>query len=249
MKFASQKPKWMDVNIYSFTLYTNRGFCKKIRLIGVKSISNFPKPMDVEEAYALFPHVKHGVLTRPHLPVGMLIGSDWAEFLPYRGSPDLGERVDGLLCLNSPMGSGHVLTGRHHLIKSTPVSIDTDVNVIRSALSIQPEDMEVKSINFIQRQWLDIENVVFEKMSVRVPPLCNKCGSCQYCSKQRSELSKEEQEVLKLVESGMTIDPEKGEIRARYPMNENVEMLEDNISGESQDIVLSGDCQDHSHRR
>ena len=152
MKFASQKPKWMDVNIYSFTLYTNRGFCKKIRLIGVKSISNYPKPVDVEEAYALFPHVKHGVLTRPHLPVGMLIGSDWAEFLPYRGSPELGERVDGLLCLNSPMGCGQVLTGRHHLIKSTPVSIDTDVNVIRSALSIQPEDMEVKSINFIQRQ-------------------------------------------------------------------------------------------------
>ena len=63
------------------------------------------------------------------------------------------------------------------------------------------------------------------------------------------ELLRRGASMSSLVESSMTIDPEKREIRACYPMNENVEMLEDNISGESQDIVLSGDCQDHSHRR
>ena len=41
-------------------------------------------------------------------------------------------------------------------------------------------------------------------------------------------MSRKEQEVVELVKKGMTIDPEAGVITAKYPMNENYMLLEDN---------------------
>ena len=75
---------------------------------------------------------------------------------------------------------------------------------------------------------MDTENLMFDDLGVRVPPLCDNCKGCQYCNAQRSELSREDQEVLKLVQGGMSIDAEKGEIKAKYPMNSNYDLLEDN---------------------
>ena len=69
---------------------------------------------------------------------------------------------------------------------------------------------------------------MMDYLGVSTPPRCTKCQGYIYCNQQRSELSRKEQEVVELVKKGMTIDPEAGVITAKYPMNENYMLLEDN---------------------
>ena len=60
------------------------------------------------------------------------------------------------------------------------------------------------------------------------PPVCDRCLNCHQCGVNQLELSRDQQEVIRLVQQGLTLDPEARVVRVRYPVNESVEELKDN---------------------
>ena len=85
---------------------------------------------------------------------------------------------------------------------------------MRQALSIQYDTSHVKTINLIQRQMINMENLIVDDIGVRPPPLCKSCSGCVNCNNMRLELSRDDQELLKLVKDNMEIDEENHTITA-----------------------------------
>ena len=55
---ASQEPKEVDTELYTLKLISNDGVSKKVKLLGVPSITSRPEPTNVEAAYEFFPFLE-----------------------------------------------------------------------------------------------------------------------------------------------------------------------------------------------
>ena len=61
---------------------------------------------------------------------------------------------------------------------------------------------------------INMENLIVDDIGVRPPPLCKSCSGCVNCNNMRLELSRDDQELLKLVKDNMEIDEENHTITA-----------------------------------
>ena len=229
IRFASKDPEVMETTLYQFNIYSNDGVRHKIVAIGVKQITSKPEPVNIEVAYRLFPQAPPGSLERPVQEVGLLLGYDQARLLPYGGDVSRGERVDGLTLLRSPLGTGFLLAGQHNDIPGSLVTMSTDVNMFRSATNITNVAKDSLKVNHIMRNIIpDLVAEYEDDLGTKPPSVCYKCKGCKQCQSMNTEMSHTDQEVLKLVRAGMTLDTETNRIHAKYPMNDNYKLLGDN---------------------
>ena len=225
---ATEAPKLREVTIYTMRLSNNDGLQVKLRLMGAKTISSKPVPIDVSFAYQYFPQVPHGSLERPNLDIGLLIGNDAAEFLPTGGEEAEGWRVGGLRCMRSSFGSGYVLGGRceaggDHLVFSDEAELFRVASIAK-----QPVQPPIININYVQRFPNLPDAYEADDLGIRLPPLCESCTGCSKCTTQRQELTRDEIEVYNLTRKAMEVVEEEGIVKATYPMNDNLDKLQDN---------------------
>ena len=228
IRLAAEEPKLLETQLYTLTLQTNDGFQKKIIFIGVENITSVPKKINIDKAYELFTFVGIGDIERPRRKIGILMGLDNSEFFPYGASPEDGHRKGGLMVYKTPMGSGWMLAGYHpDIVTEREVVIDANIHHLRAAIGVE-HHTEAKTINLIQKHNINIDNLMFDDLGIKMPPLCDKCAGCHNCTNKRSELTREEQEMYTLVKQNMTLDEEKNQITLRYPVNDNYLLLQDN---------------------
>ena len=223
-------PEVIETKLYKYTLTANDGTTKKMTLMGVNQITTLPKPANVSDCYQLFPHVPKEALDRPTLPVEILIGMDNAEFMPSGGGEETGNRVGGLQCMQSKFGTGWVLGGKHDTVKDPEVMFSDVANIWRMATITTSKRSVPRSINHLAKAVKAPIDLDFDDLGVRLPPLCKKCESCTHCTLQRNDMTREEREVYDIVKKGMEINEDGHYVTAKYPVNDNVYQLQDNMS-------------------
>ena len=128
---------------------------------------------------------------------------DNAEFMPCGGDEASGNRIGGLQCMQSVFGSGWVLGGKCPQVKHPEVQVSEVANILRKSQFVHRDVHSVKHLcHVLRRPPVDID---VDDLGVRLPPLCNKCVTCQDCSLQRTELTREEKQVYDTMKQGMTL--------------------------------------------
>ena len=103
------------------TLKDQYGKSHGIKYIEVPHIASVEERPDFEKVQKLFPCIPLGLLDRPNVPVGMLLGQNANALLPIGG---VGEyQVEGLRVRHTVLGEyGYVLDGYHPYIWTSAVT-------------------------------------------------------------------------------------------------------------------------------
>ena len=67
-----------------------------------------------------------------------------------------------------------------------------------------------------------------EELGTAPDPVCSACSGCKDCTNRRRKLSEEEQQVLRRLEEGLSVDPDSGRVEATYPWKPCVRLMADN---------------------
>ena len=223
---ASKAPEEVETMVYPMRLTSNSGQFADLKLIGVDRITSRPQQVSVQKAYDLFPHLPPGSVDRPTLEVGILVGQDGNIVHPVGGEEHAGERVGNLRCLRSGFGTGFLLTGSHDDIPAHAVNHVDSTEIYRTAcaITVLPVDVSISAAR------VSVLPACYEEddLGVRLPPNCPRCSNCHKCNSFRTGLTREEQEIVNVVDSGLHLDTETCTITCRYPVNDKINLLKNN---------------------
>ena len=237
---ATNTRKLKPTKIYNYTLTDNYGARHKIQFYGVERITSRPRPADVSGLYELFPFAEPGSLERPDDDVGMLIGVNEMQLMPYGGDPVNGERVGRMSCLRTSLGSGYVLAGKSDMIKDAECNLSQEYHDLTSVHHIEIEEEGDAMVNhiqvadchttFLEDQINKETGYFFDDMGVQQPVTCLKCSGCQHCKDMNGEMSRVDKEVYDKVRASMKINEAEGNITVEYPFNANYDKLINNMN-------------------
>ena len=107
MKVLTHSYEQVETVEYEVELLSKEGELIKVFAIGLDSLTQEHPCGNLHAAFHLFPEVNPMALERPEGPVDVLLGQDFAGYLPRV------ERAKGhLLLLKSQFGSGYLLSGK-----------------------------------------------------------------------------------------------------------------------------------------
>ena len=218
------KPTRFELNHYKVVIPLNDGTRKTIEAVGVPHVTdNNAGTIDVSIAYKLFPHLPKGAVDRSDDAVGLLIGQDNAELLPSGGEGK--DRVGGLRVMRVNLGSGWVMGGHHPKIEGELIKFTALTNSLRSGA----RSAQIKRVNFIRNTCpIDVPYLDPEDLSITLPRRCSKCLNCQRCTEEVQEMSRREQEELRLIRANLTVDRKRRKLVAKYPFIKDPSRLKDN---------------------
>ena len=223
---ASKPAEEMTTTVYKMRLTSSNGLHVDLDLIGVDTITSKPQKVSVDLAYELFPQLPPGAVDRPELEVGVLVGQDGCMLHPVGGEAHNQERVGNLRLFRSGFGTGYLLSGSHDGIASSGVNHAESAAVWRTACAITVLPANV-SINAAR---VSVLPACYEEddLGVRIPPMCPRCAGCSKCNHFRTGLTREEQDIVAIVDAGLHLDTEKCVLTAQYPVNDNINLLRNN---------------------
>merc|ERR1711867_189863 len=107
MKVLSKSYKEVKTLQYEVELLDKDGKLVKVWAVGLDRLTQEAPTGDLSSAYAQFPSIPREKLERPCGPIDILMGQDYAGYLPR-----VEESHGHLLRLSSQFGTGHLLSGR-----------------------------------------------------------------------------------------------------------------------------------------
>ena len=204
--------------------------CGEVHTVLAYQISSITAPLgkvEVEAAQRLFPHLKNvSDVVRPEGEIDVLIGIQYAGLFPWVDKRD--RDVEGnLRLMSSKFGTGRLLDGQHPAIKGRSMLQSPDSHAIRGC-----EFSTIKGVKlpFVANRVMK-ETFTFgecEEMGVQQQRRCGACTSCLKCSEPQLQLSRKEQDELRLIEKGMYLDAEAKQVRFHYPLVKDPAVLVDN---------------------
>lgn len=189
---------------YTLELMGNDGQTYKVQCMEVDHIMEAELIPNFAAAYRLFPHLPKGVLERPNLEIGLLLGQNAAELLPAGG--DGVNRVESLRLLTTPLGTGYVLGGWHPEIqpdlKHRTHTNYARANLVNARLQSTP----------VEKLFPDLAD-----LPLQLPRSCPRCTNCKQCRYEVQEVCLKEKRELDLLKGAVKLDQEKGQCVASYP--------------------------------
>ena len=189
---------------YTLELLGNDGQTYRVQCMEVDHIMDAELVPDFSAAYRLFPHLPAGVLERPNLEIGLLLGQNAAELLPAGG--DGVNRVDNLRLMTTPLGKGWVLGGWHPQVQPN-LKHRTHTNFARANLAIA----RLRSTP-VEELFPDLAD-----LPLQLPRSCARCTNCKQCRYEVQEVCLKEKRELDLLKGAVRLDTEKGHCVASYP--------------------------------
>ena len=123
--------------------------------------------------------------------------------------------------MKSHFSTGWVLGGHHKDIHAAPVHYSQTASVWRSSATLENPAVTVNHIRLTVPNCYETDDI-----GIKVEPL----PTCKTCNVHRLELSRDQQETVKILQSGLHLDTEAKKLSARYPFNDNILKMEDNFA-------------------
>ena len=114
--------------------------------------------------------------------------------------------------MKCPFGTGWVLIGHHPSITGTSVSVSSEVNSLRSASLHQRQ----KTVNFVKCSSYEFPDLL--DIPLNPPRKCNRCKNCQSCRYEFEEISRQEQQELKMICENTWLDKDRRVVCTKYPL-------------------------------
>ena len=204
--------------------------CGDIHRVLAYQISSITAPLgkvEVEAAQKIFPHLKNlSDVARPEGEIDVLIGIQYAGLFPTLERSDRDVKGN-LRLMSSKFGTGRLLDGQHPEIKGRLMVKSPDSNAVsRSQVTVIKGVKIPKVANRVMKESFAFGEC--EEMGVQQQRRCGACTSCQKCSEPKLQLSRKEQDELRLIEKGMYLDTEAKQVRFHYPLVKDPAVLVDN---------------------
>ena len=169
------------------------------------------------EAASLFNGLSPTDVQRKNGHIELLIG---AKHLSIH--PDKIQSVNDLVLYKSIFGTQRILAGTHPCIGGQSDTINSTVQQVAHA--------QVKNVRVMCQKDLDpgIDFFTQESFGVQIIPNCENCKNCKNCKEKVHQMSREEQEELKVIEENLVLDPVEECWTTPYPFKEDPSVLEDN---------------------
>jgi hypothetical protein len=159
----------------------------------------------VEGALKIFPAIPRlASVYRPHGPVDLLIGIQYAALHPWVADRD--QHMSGQLrLLTSKFRTGYLLDGYHPSLSITSVSINDQARkkgrVVCGQLGYV--NAKPKVSHAIKGKPFTFPEI--EEMGVDQPRRCGSCRKCSECSERSQSMTRREQEELGLIEKAIEV--------------------------------------------
>ena len=209
---------------YSVPLYDKNNRDYEIRAYEIESISNDISPNDLSGVKHLFSKKVQqkwkSIENRPAGAIELLIGTNVLGLHPRDH-----ECKGNLKVMSSLFGSGFLLTGSHHAIKSSNITWNEDVSTIRHSV-VTSSAHTVNRVSVVPNyNYFDHDN-----LGIQPPKRCSKCQGCKDCSFRAHKLSLQEQYEQQVLESKVQYDPTQQCFSVSYPFTEDPSILPNNKS-------------------
>ena len=225
LNVVAQQYSQVESKLYIFSVTDNLGEHHTVQALGLPEITHLPPDPDLSALKDILSKCPGNILDRPQGQVDVLLGLRKSSLHGWR------DRAWGDLILKkSILGPGWILTGSHPLIASSMVeqcgAFSTRLMQLRSAVQAIPVTGRVLHLS-VPGPLLQFHEV--EELGSTPDPVCSACAGCKDCTNRRRKLTEEEQEVLRRLEEGLSVDPDSGKIEATYPWKPCVRLMADNI--------------------
>ena len=170
--------------------------------------------VDLTAAVTLFPGLRLKDVQLTPGPVELFIGAKLSIH------PTKLEEVDNLLVYKSMFGTGRILAGTHPVIGSSDSFHPTAQRVAHS---------QIKNVRVVcQNDKHFIDFFTAEQFGVKLQPSCDNCRNCKLCTEQIHNISRNEQNELRVIENNLELDPEEQRWTTPYPFKEDPALLHNN---------------------
>ena len=188
-----------------------------IKAYQIDEICGEMRGTNVVEAASLFSELSASDVQRKSGHIELLIG---AKHLSIH--PDKIKSVDDLVLYKSIFGTQRILAGTHPSIGGQSDTINSSVQQVAHA--------QMKNVRVMCQKDLDpgIDFFTQESFGVQVVPSCDVCMNCKNCSQKVHQMSKEDQQELKVIEENLVLDPAEECWTTPYPFKEDPSVLQDN---------------------
>ena len=224
LKVLAQGYEQVDTMQYELELIDVNGNIKKVLAVGLDSLTQEAPGGDLRHAYEKFPDIDRKAIERPEGVVDILLGQDYAGFLPRV------ERTEGhLLLLRSQFGSGLLLSGRtdqeggvvcEHLLTDKATEYSRGKRKLPAAAVV---------VNYIQDRLPSFMEA--EELACAPMPACQEhresLNNCRECRYRGEKVSKAERSALQRMEDSLIRRPD-GKLQIQYPFNEKALRQRDN---------------------
>ena len=215
MQVVGEGWKKVEGVMYIFDMISNKG--KKMRMwgYGIDRITDPVSPVDLSEIRHLFPHVPDiAFKSLEEKPLDILVGLNFLGLHPEGGTGF--DKVGNLKALKSEFSHGWVIAGSHPKLKPCKINLTTQASIMAtlSRVEITPQTY---------KDFLELEN-----LGIEPPKRCQRCKMCKFCSDEGLTLSCQEEEELKLIDDGVTVQD--GRTYIKYPFIKDPNMLSDEQS-------------------
>ena len=201
--------------LYEITIVTRKGEHHVIQAFEIEDICGSMTPVNTKQFAKLFPSTKPYEISRPSGEIDILIGNNYAPL-----HPDKKHVCQGLVLYQSQFGTGKILGGAHIHVNET-VSISAGAHLCAKA--------RVCNV-CVSRRLLNpgLDFITTEAFGVEPPRICDDCKGCKNCTYDVHQISREDQEKIKLIREHMTLDPVSHKWTVQYPCRIDPNKLKNN---------------------
>ena len=213
LKAVGANEKIEETEFYIFEFEDNSGIKTKVWAFGIDEIMPEPDAVNLQPVRNLFPHIPDTAFkTTPRKQVNILIGNNFLSLHPSGGQGR--NSVGNLRVCQSAFGNGWVVSGAHPLLDAS------HPNLTAQAISL----VRVNRVDIIpvlpETFWQA------ESMGVKPPKRCGRCLQCSSCSDPGLIFSRQEQEDLDALKSGVKLV--NGEVQVKYQFKKDPRSLPNN---------------------
>ena len=225
IKVLGEEYRPVDTCQYRFVVLGTDGKEYEMLAVGLEKLTREAEGGDLEIAYAQFPHIPKHRITRPSGDVDVLVGQDFAGYLPR-----VAEVREHLLLLTSKFGTGLLLSGRtgisgedvcQHVLTSEAIDFGTGTRAPPSHAVVNFTAARIPT-------FMEAEDLVLNS-----PEMCglhretqHKCPDCRF---RGEKISPQEKIAVEQMEASITRLPS-GKLRVNYPFNDRAYLQESNIN-------------------
>ena len=212
---------------YMFHLVGVDGKLFPVTAIGLDTITEENPGGDLTEAYETFPEIPRRQLERPEGQVELLIGQDYAGYLPR-----VEKCRDHLLLLKSLFGTGRLLSGRtglgeppscHHAMTAQAMEMREALRSTPARAQVNHASTKVKLATFFEAEEMACEPTASCKQHR------DQLKNCQACNYRGQAMSEQERLALERMEDSLVKLPE-GKLSINYPFNEKAYLQKSNLA-------------------